>query len=239
MTRGILVMAYGTPRSLAEVETYYTDIRRGRPPTPELLAELIARYEAIGGRSPLLEITDAQAHGLAARIPGSTAFVGHKHALPSISDAVQAMANAGIEEAVGLVMAPHYSAMSVGDYYRRAQKAAAERGWRGRLTMVESWHLEPSYIDWLADRVVEAHDDLMPDVRAEATVFFTAHSLPSRIVAAGDPYPQQLHETAKAVAERAGLDRWDVAWQSAGRTEVPWLGPDVTESLRELGKSVV
>ena len=222
-------MAYGTPKDLDDVEAYYTDIRHGRPPTAELLDELRDRYRAIGGRSPLLELTKAQADGLSERV-GIPAFVGQKHAAPFIPDAVAEMAREGIERAVGLVLAPHYSAMSIGDYSRRARRAAEEVGWSGELEIVESWHLEPGYISLLAQRVREAAAALA-DV--EPVVVFTAHSLPERILQAKDPYPDQLRETADAVAAEAGLGRWRVGWQSAGRTSDPWLGPDLLEILEE------
>lgn len=234
MKRAVLVMAYGTPASLDDVEAYYTDIRHGRPPTPELLEELTARYRAIGGRSPLLEITRAQADGIAQRT-GYEVYVGFKHAPPFIPDAVAALAGAGIEEAVGLVLAPHYSVMSIGDYERRARLGADQHGWSGKLEMVESWHTEPGYIALLTGRVADAIARVGGNAD-DTTVVFTAHSLPERIVAAGDPYPDQLHETAAAVAATAGLERWMTGWQSAGRTQDPWLGPDILDVLDTLAR---
>lgn len=226
-------MAYGTPAGLDDVENYYTDIRRGRPPPPELLEELTDRYRAIGGRSPLLEITETQARGLQERLDIPT-FVGQKHAAPFIADAVERMATDRIEAAVGLVLAPHYSAMSIGDYERRARAAAEESGWRGCLRMVTSWHLEPGYIDFLARAVARSLEALSPDARRSSIVLFTAHSLPEKILQKHDPYPDQLRETGAAVAEQAGIERWEIGWQSAGRTEVPWLGPDILEVLPKL-----
>ncbi len=230
---GILVMAYGTARDLDDVEAYYTHIRRGRPPAPEQVEDLRSRYRAIGGRSPLLEITRAQADGIGARL-GIPAFVGQKHASPFIPDGIAALAEAGVERSVGLVLAPHYSSMSIGEYARQAANAAAEQGWEGKLEMIESWHLEAGYVSWLADAVSEAIAALPAEVREEAVVLFTAHSLPAKIVEAGDPYPRQLRETADAVAGAAGLEHYDVGWQSAGKTGVPWLGPDVTEMISAL-----
>ena len=235
---GILVMAYGTPRGLDDVEAYYTDIRHGRPPSPELLDELRGRYEAIGGRSPLLELTLAQAQGVSQRV-GAPAYVGQKHAPPSIADAVEEMKNDGIERAVGLVLAPHYSTMSIGDYARRAHKAAEETRWAGKLEMIESWHLEPGYIDFLAREVDKALESLPTETSGRTVVLFTAHSLPERILQAGDPYPGQLEETGRAVAEKASLERWEIGWQSAGRTDVPWLGPDLLEILERLATEEV
>jgi protoporphyrin/coproporphyrin ferrochelatase len=234
MKRAVLVMAYGTPASLDDIEAYYTDIRGGRAPSSELLEELTQRYKAIGGRSPLLEITRAQAAGIQERIDGVSCYVGQKHAAPSIPDAVRQMAADGIEAAVGLVLAPHYSSMSVGDYERRARQAAAEVGWGGDFGMIESWHVEPAFVRLLAERVKDALDRLSESARDDAVVVFTAHSLPTSILEKGDPYAGQLQETADAVASVAGLERWQIGWQSAGRTSVPWIGPDLLEIMVEL-----
>jgi protoporphyrin/coproporphyrin ferrochelatase len=229
----VVVMAYGTARDLEDVERYYTDIRRGRPPTPELLEDLRDRYRAIGGRSPLLEITQAQVDGLAQRLAGVPVYLGQKHSPPFIDDAVEAMIEDGATTAVGLVLAPHFSSMSVGDYERRLRGAADERGWGGWIEMVESWHLEPGYLELLAVRVKDALEGV-PDASPEQIqVVFTAHSLPERILHAGDPYPTQLEETAGAVASLLGLPRWSIGWQSAGRTEEPWLGPDILEIVEK------
>ena len=233
MSRAVLVMAYGTPSSLDEVEAYYTDIRHGRPPPPELLEELKGRYRAIG-HSPLLEITQRQAAGIEERLDGVRAYVGQKHAAPFIDDAVQRMKADGVEQAVGLVLAPHFSSMSVGDYEARTRAAAERDDWQGRFDIIESWHLEPHFISLLAARVEDAFSRLDGSARDGAVVVFTAHSLPESIVEKGDPYPEQLRETAEAVAQQAGLASWQVGWQSAGRTSVPWLGPDLLEVLVEL-----
>ncbi|MDQ5875053.1 MAG: ferrochelatase [Actinomycetota bacterium] len=230
---GVLVMAYGTPKGPEEVEAYYTDIRGGRPPSAELLDELKSRYAAIGGRSPLLEITTAQARGIEERV-GVRAYLGQKHAAPFISDAVAKMAADGVGEAVGLVLAPHFSTMSVADYEGRARAAARRVGWEGSLTVIPSWHLEPGYISWLGAQVVEALDSLPRPSRGAATVVFSAHSLPERVLEQGDPYPEQLAATAAAVAAQVGLERWTVGWQSAGRTGQRWLGPDILEVMSKL-----
>ena len=233
MTAGVLLMAYGTARDLDDVEAYYTHIRRGRPPTQAALADLVSRYEAIGGASPLLEITRAQVRCLQDEL-GVPVFLGQKHASPFIEDAWREVTNAGVDRVVGMVLAPHYSSMSVGEYERRARAAAEESGWQGTFTMVDSWHLEPGYIRLLAERVTEALEALPGDAVEDATVIFSAHSLPARIVAAGDPYPEQLEATAAAVADAAGLSRWMTAWQSAGATGEEWLGPDLLEVLEKL-----
>lgn len=233
MTDGILVMAYGTPASLDEIEAYYTHIRGGRAPSPDNLAELTGRYRVIGGHSPLREITRAQATGIGERVD-APAYVGMKHSAPFIADAVARMNAEGIERAVGMVLAPHYSSMSVGDYERRARDAAAKIGWNGELRMISSWHDEAAFVALLAKRVNDALSRLTDATRAEAVVLFTAHSLPTRILEQGDPYPAQLDASAELVAAAAGLERWQVAWQSAGQTSDPWLGPDICEVLVEL-----
>lgn len=239
MKRGVLVMAYGTPASLDDVEAYYTDIRGGRPPSPEHLDELVGRYRAIGGRSPLLEITRAQAAGIEERLTDTRCYVGQKHAPPFIPDAIESMATEGVDQVVGLVLAPHHSQMSVGDYEKRARDAADAASFEADLTMIHSWHLEPGYVDLLADRVTAALEGLSVGARDEAVVVFTAHSLPTRILESGDTYPQQLQETADAVARRAGLARWQIGWQSAGQTSVPWLGPDLLAIIVELASKGV
>ena len=223
-------MAYGTPATPEDVEAYYTHVRRGRPPTPKQVADLKRRYDAIGGTSPLLERTRAQARCLEASLgQGWRVELGMKHAPPFLEDGVRALAAAGVRRAVGLVLAPHYSSLSVGEYAQRAKGAAADEGIE--LAMVESWHLEPDYIDLLARYVQEAVGTL--DGVSPVEVVFTAHSLPERILAEGDPYPQQLRETARTVAAIAGVERWSVGWQSAGRTPEPWIGPDILDVLRD------
>ena len=240
---GVLVMAYGTPRDLGDVEAYYTHIRRGKAPPPELLEELTERYRAIGGKSPLLEITEAQCRGIEARVPGATAYLGQKHAAPFIEDAVAGLVKDGVERAVGLVLAPHFSSMSVGAYNARAEEAAADLGWEGKLHTVESWHLEEGYLDFLASEVRSALAKISFEARPDTTVVFTAHSLPERILETGDPYPDQLQETAAAVAQRVGWTRWQIGWQSAGRTADPWIGPDILDVIQSLqgagGRGVV
>ncbi|HEV3354609.1 MAG TPA: ferrochelatase [Acidimicrobiales bacterium] len=227
---GVVLMAYGTPATPADVEAYYTHVRRGRPPTPDQLADLQRRYDAIGGTSPLLERTEAQRRGVQGALDRHGSFVvelGMKHAPPFIEDAIERVAERGPTRAIGVVLAPHYSRLSVGEYEERGRQAAA-----GRLdfTMVPSWYDAPPYLDALAERVEKALAALPPNTE----VVFTAHSLPARIMEDGDPYPDQLHATADAVAVRAGLTKWRVGWQSAGRTPEPWIGPDIGEVIDEL-----
>lgn len=228
MTVGVLVMAYGTPRDRDDIEAYYTDIRRGRPPTPELLADLQRRYEALGGTFPLRDITDRQIAAIAGALgDGYEVALGTKHSVPRIEDGAAALADRGVERIVGLVLAPHYSRFSIGEYAERAAKAGAERG--VPVEMIASWHLQRAYLDFLEGAVTDALAQVPPD----SEVVFTAHSLPQRILASGDPYPDQLAETAAAVAKSLQLKNFSVGWQSAGRTPEPWLGPDVLEIIRD------
>jgi ferrochelatase len=224
-------MAYGSPTGPEDVERYYTDIRRGRPPTPELLAQLTSRYDAIGGLSPLHERTQAQRAAIEQALeeiaPGRYHVeIGLKHAAPTIEAAVERLV--GCEAIIGLVLAPHDSAYSVGQYLDRLSAAAAGHGIPS--TGVRSWATEPAFIDFvvadLSDRLRAA-----PDRRR---VYFTAHSLPERILATGDVYVAELTATAGAIAARLGLEEeaeWRIGWQSAGRTPEPWLGPDILAVL--------
>jgi ferrochelatase len=235
VTTGVLVMAYGTPASPDDVEAYYTHIRRGRPPEPEQLADLVRRYEAIGGISPMAERTRAQVRaidGALQRIAagGFITALGQKHAAPFVEDGVAELADAGVSEIVGVVLAPHYSAGSVGQYHERAAAAAEARGlpFHG----VESWHLLPELIEFQAAAVRAA----LAGLPERTKVVFTAHSLPERVLE-GDPYADQLRQSAEATGQAAGLPRWagwGLGWQSAGRTPEPWRGPDILEIIRDL-----
>ncbi|MFM8389383.1 MAG: ferrochelatase [Actinomycetota bacterium] len=235
----VILMAYGTPRSREEILPYYTDIRRGRPPTDELLAELTGRYEAIGGLSPLAALTEAQRDAIQRALddaaPGRfRVSLGLKHAHPMIEEAVADVATTGTEKIIGLVLAPHYSTYSIGQYVGRATTAAEPHGIN--VIGIDSWATEPAFIDFLATDM-RARLAKMP---ANTKVLFTAHSLPQRIIDGGDPYPNELRSTAVAVAGALGLrehERWDIAWQSAGRTPEPWIGPDVLEAIDALAAS--
>ncbi|QXC63388.1 ferrochelatase [Aquihabitans sp. G128] len=232
---GVVVMAYGTPASPEDVEPYYTHIRRGRPPTPEQLANLQMRYDALGGTSTLAARTRDQIQrltdALEAKAPGRfVVTIGQKHAAPFIEDGVATLADAGASHVVGLVLAPHYSGFSVGQYHERAAEAATERGIG--FTGIERWHDEPAYRAFLGTAVRDALGTLPEKTK----VVFTAHSLPERVLA-GDPYPDELWASAEAVAIAGGLNRWagwSMAWQSAGATPEPWRGPDILEVIRDL-----
>jgi len=242
-------MAYGTASGPEDIERYYTDIRGGRTPSAELIAELAGRYAAIGNSFPLLEITRRQAGALerelnGGRPDGFRVYLGMKHSAPSIAEGVALMRADGIERAVGLVLAPHYSRLSVGGYIDRA-KAAVEteaNGWAPSFSFVRSWHDHPLFIEVLAGRIRHALERLDPAERELAAIVFSAHSLPARIAEEGDPYPEQLRETAHLVGVSLGLDETLIAWQSAGRTPEPWLGPDLSNVISELaaaGRSAV
>jgi ferrochelatase len=246
---GVLVMAYGTANGPGDIERYYTDIRGGRPPTPEHLQELKDRYAAIGDVFPLLDTTRAQAEGLVERLnaDGRATFrpyLGMKHSPPFIPDGVAAMRGDGVTRGVGIVMAPHWSGMSVETYVERALQAASGDG--PELTFVRSYHDHPAFIDFMTRRVDEALGRLTPVEREKAAVVFSAHSLPTRTLgdgsvrckycdcADGCRYHEGLLETADLVAARLRLPHHTIAWQSAGRTDDPWWGPAMEDMIPEL-----
>ena len=222
---GVLLMAHGTPSSTDEMAEYLESVRGGRPASAELVAEMRHNYEAIGGRSPLTEITEAQAAALRARLgPDIPVAVGMRHWRPFIAQAVADLAAAGATRIIGIPMAPQFSALSVQKYHDAAT-AALPTG--GRFEAVRSYHDHPLLIDAFAERVREAHP--RPDER----VIFTAHSLPQGVVDAGDPYPGEVAATATGVAARVGIAAYDRAYQSAGRTPELWLGPSIEALIDE------
>lgn len=234
-------MSYGTPQSLDDVEAYYTHIRRGHAPTAEQLKDLKDRYEAIvGGVFPLRENTNAQVAGLQERLNELApnryeCYQGLKHAQPFIEDGIEQMAKAGIKQAIGIVLAPHYSVMSVGGYIKRAQEKASELG--VEMIFVKSYHLHPKLISALTDRVMDTYEKLAPHQGEKPIkVLFSAHSLPEKIRELGDPYEQQLMQTSEAIAEGTEIEDWQFTWQSAGRTHEPWLGPDILDTMEQLAK---
>ncbi|KML33154.1 ferrochelatase [Rossellomorea marisflavi] len=238
---GLLVMAYGTPYKEEDLERYYTHIRHGRTPSSELLEDLRSRYEAIGGISPLAKITLDQAKSLEEHLNGIQdeiefkMYLGLKHIEPFVEDAVEQMHQDGIEEAVSIVLAPHFSTFSVKSYNGRAKEAAEKLG-GPVITSVESWYDEPKFIQYWVDRVKETYAGMSPEERESAVLIVSAHSLPQRILQSGDPYPQQLEDTARMIAEGAGVKEYAVGWQSEGNTPDPWIGPDVQDLTRDLHK---
>ena len=229
----VLVMAYGGPGNIDEVEPYLLDVRGGRPTPAPLVDEIRMRYARIGGRSPILELTRAQAAGVAKALGARyRVFVGMRHWHPYIKEAVEDIRRAGFRRVVGVVMAPHYSSMSVGAYEKKLLEAAAGGFETG---LVRSWWDNRHFLDAVADRVMQARQRF-PEP-ADVQVVFTAHSLPQRILAAGDPYPDELQASAEAVARRLKLTDWRFAYQSAGATSEPWLGPDAEDVITELGRA--
>jgi ferrochelatase len=242
-TIGVLMMAYGGPNSLDDVEPYLADIRHGRPTPPELLEDITNRYRQIGGRSPILAITTAQPQGDAPAQNDSEeaeagvryrTYVGMRHWHPYIEEVVPQMIADGVDRIVGIVMAPHFSRMSVGAYMGKLDKALHEANVDIPVTRVESWKDEPAFIDAMTQRIADALEKFPEDVRDEVPVLFTAHSLPARILESNDPYPQELERSVELVVEQAQPKHWRWAFQSQGATADPWLGPTVEDTLEEM-----
>ncbi len=244
-TIAVLLMAYGSPESLEDMEAYLLDIRSGRPTTPELVAEMQSRYTQIGGRSPLLEITRAQAAALEEELRRRSGgeglrfrcYAGMRHWQPRIQEALADIASYGIHQVIGLVMAPHQSRMSTGAYFKKLEEARANLGLEDSIEIIPvgPWHDAGNLISALAENASQALS------RFEQTpyVLFTAHSLPARILEQGDPYDAQLHRTAELVAGRLNLapGRWQFCYQSAGKTSEPWLGPSIEQVVQELAQA--
>jgi protoporphyrin/coproporphyrin ferrochelatase len=222
MSAAVVLMAYGSPERLEDVPAYYADIRGGRPIAPEQLEDLVERYRRLGidRGSPLNAITEETRAALEREL-GLPVYTGMRHWTPRISEAVEAALDRGARTIVGLVLAPHYSGMSIGRYRELLEDAVAARA---EVVFVESWGEDPGFVELLADRVrgTDAH------------VVFTAHSLPARILEEGDPYEVQLLQTCKLVADRAGLEQWSFSYQSESATGEPWLGPDILDHLEEV-----
>lgn len=237
---GVMMMAYGGPDSLDEVAPYLADIRGGRPTSPELLEEITDRYRQIGGRSPILALTSAQAQAVEAALNSSTegpvyrVYVGMRHWHPYIGAVVPQMLADGVDRIVAIVMAPHFSRMSIGAYMGKLDKALAENGSSLPVAKVESWKAQPAFISALAARITQALQLFPEDERADVPLLFTAHSLPARVLESGDPYPQELQTTVDLVVEQLQPRHWRWAFQSQGASAEPWLGPTVEETLEAL-----
>ncbi|MBI5595467.1 MAG: ferrochelatase [Elusimicrobia bacterium] len=235
----VLLMAYGAARSLDEIPAYLADIRGGRPPSPELVAEVRHRYGLLGGGSPLFAISEAQAEGLrrvlAARGLSARVAVGMRHSEPFIGRVAAGLAAEGVRRLVGLPLTPFQSSLSVGAYFKKLDEAAASCG----LSILRSgdWHANANLVEAYAQRIREALSRLGPDFKGKTALLLTAHSLPQRILAAGDPYPAQLQETAGLVAKAVGFAEFRFAYQSRGATPEPWLGPDAAEALEAIAKA--
>ncbi len=240
--KGVLLMAYGAPERLDQVESYYLDIRRGSPPPAALLAELVDRYRAIGGGSPLSRIVERQRTALEAELGRRglrvAVYAGMKHISPFIRDVVTRMADDGIRQAIALALAPQHSTFNAQTYIGAVEHAASSLGPRApQFSFIESWHDQPRLIAALAGVTAEALSRFPPSARPH--VFFTAHSLPERIAHGGDPYAREVAATAALVAELLELTRCDVAFQSAGRTAEAWIGPELGAELRRVAAAGV
>jgi protoporphyrin/coproporphyrin ferrochelatase len=236
---GVLVMAYGGPNSLAEIPGYLADIRSGRPTPRAVIDAIVSNYEQIGGKSPLLNISRKQTSALSERLgSGYRCYLGMRHWAPWIEEVARDMVADGVTHAVSVVLAPHFSKMSVGRY--QAKIADGLRMARGEVEFlhVESYHTEPKLIQAFSDRIAGGLQRWAESDRPNVHVVFSAHSLPARVLETGDPYDSQVRETARLVAERARLpaNRWSWSYQSAGRTPEPWLGPQLHEHLPALAK---
>lgn len=235
-----MIMAYGGPNSLDEVPAFLDDIRRGRPTPQELVDEITERYAQIGGRSPILELTTAQATSIERELNALDdgreyrCYVGMRHWHPYIEAVVPEMLEDGVDLVAGAVMAPHFSRMSVGAYMGKLEKALKEQASDVPTVQVRSWKDEPAFIESVASKILQAMDDHFPDKQLDETmVLFTAHSLPARVVESGDPYREEILASVELVAKQLGLEKYRFAFQSQGATADPWLGPSVEETLEE------
>jgi len=240
-TIGVLLMAYGGPTSLDQIPAYLADVREGRPPSDELLAEMTHRYAAIGGRSPILELTEAQARGIERELnrdaePGVRyrAYAGMRHWHPYIREVMPRIIEDGVDRLVAAVMAPHYSRMSVGRYMQRVDEAMSALDANLPVLQVESWKDEPAFIEAIVQRINQALERFDEAERDDVYILFTAHSLPERILQWNDPYPDELKISVQAVVDQLQPKHSSFAFQSQGATADPWLGPSVEETLEKL-----
>lgn len=238
----VLLMAYGTPETLDQVEPYFTHIRGGRPPSAESLAGLRRRYELVGGRTPLLDITRNTARTLGESLNADSGagsarrpvYVGMKHWHPYIADVLREMAADGVERITALALAPHYSRISLGGYRKAIDEAQTAMQRTFDVTFIERWHVQSEFIEMMADLVRAGLEQFDEAERGNVVTVFSAHSLPVRIREWDDPYERELLESSAATARVLGLGNWRFAWQSAGQTGEPWIGPDILEYLETL-----
>jgi ferrochelatase len=237
---GVLLMAYGGPNSLDDLPGYLADIRSGRPTTKAVLEEMKRNYTLIGGKSPLLEITRQQGAAVEAMLnadgPRYKVYLGMKHWHPWIEETIRDMLNDGVTQAVAVVLAPHYSSLSIAQYHQKVKAGLDLYGGKIDFDYVDSYNTAPKYIQALVNRVHDGLSRWPENERDQVHVIFSAHSLPVRIIKQGDPYQDQLFETARLVASQAGLpeNQWSWSYQSAGRTPEPWLGPQIEQYIPEL-----
>ncbi len=238
--KAALILAYGTADSIDNMAPYLADIRAGRPMSAEFVAEFKRRYTLIGG-SPLTKHTYAQAQKtgqeLQQRKQNIPVYVGMRHWSPWIKDAIGQMHLHGIEEAVGIVMAPHYSKMSIGKYWAKIEAAQTLHGSNIKFSFVNSWYRQPKFLDALEAHVWAGLEKFPPDIRPKVKVVFTAHSLPERLIKMGDPYHDELQDNANIIAQRLGDIDWMFSYQSAAHTGEPWLGPQIEDVVVDLAQA--
>lgn len=237
--KAVLIMAYGTPSSVDRMQCYLSDIRGGRPMSEEFVAEFRHRYELIGG-SPLTGLTYDQAKKtsdvLRQRGYDWPVYIGMRHWSPWIKDAVGQMYLHGIEEAVGIVMAPHYSSMSIGRYWTKIEEAQQMHGTAIKFSFVNSWYRQPNFLQAVENHIRAGYEKFAPEVRDKVKLVFSAHSLPARLLKMGDPYDDELKSNAQIIAERLGNVDWMFSYQSAAHTGEPWLGPQIEDVVMDLAK---
>jgi ferrochelatase len=237
--KAVLIMAYGTPSNVDRMQCYLSDIRGGRPMSEEFIQEFKHRYELIGG-SPLTRLTYQQAKKTAEALQQRgydwPVYLGMRHWSPWIKDAVGQMYLHGIEEAVGIVMAPHFSSMSIGRYWAKIDEAQQMHGSNIKFSFVNSWYEQPNFLQAVENHIRAGYEKFAPEVRAKVKLIFSAHSLPARLLKMGDPYDEQLQTNAKIMAERLGQVDWMFSYQSAGHTGEPWLGPQIEEVVVDLAQ---
>jgi len=236
--KAIILMAYGSPERPEEIEQYYTDVRRGRKPTTEEVENLSARYKLIGGKSPLLKITVSTSEKLQTKLGGNMrVYVGMKHWHPFIGEIFEQISKDGVSDLLAIALAPHYSRMSIGGYQDAVKKANEEHGGNVNITNVNEWYLNQEFLEKWTQRITQALEKRFQGKKKREVFFlFTAHSLPERILTWKDPYKIQLLETADNLAGKLVLDKdqYGFAFQSAGHTSEPWLGPDILDKIRQL-----
>jgi ferrochelatase len=241
--RAVLLMAYGTPASADQIADYFTHIRGGRRPPPEAIEHLRHRYERVGGGTPLLRITEEVRtkleRALDERADSRRVYVGMRHWHPFIAETVEQMRDDGVRDVTAVAMAPHFSRMSIGAYEQALRDAERDTSAPFESRVVQRWHTEPEFIEMMAALVRRGLSAFPSPDRKSALAVFSAHSLPQRIREWGDPYEDELRASSAAVAARVGLSDWRFAWQSAGGTREPWLGPDILEYLEVLAQEGV
>lgn len=236
--RAVLMLAYGSPESLDDMAAYLNDVRGGRPMSEAFVEEFRGRYAQIGGKSPLNERTFEQAEKTEAVLRGRgydvPVYVGMRHWTPWIQDTVARMQAEGVREAVGIVMAPHYSKMSIGRYWAKVAEAQADAGSDIRFAFVDSWCRQPRLLEAQEAAIRAAMAAFEPEARGRVKLVFSAHSLPARLLTMGDPYDDELKGNARALAERLGHADWMFSYQSAAQTGEPWLGPQIEQVVTDL-----